>query len=118
RIMPQLAGLGTSLVAKDKRKYAIEFEALDKKESFYEIQLPSAFTVKYIPPNIKEESPWFDFSVEYTYAKNKILVRQKEELKRNTVLVEEYPLFREFLKKTAKRIKQRIVLEQIKDAQK
>ena len=116
RIMPQLASLGTSLVAKDRRKYAIDFDTLDEKEYIYEINLPRGFAVKYIPESIRETSPWFEFSVEYIRGENKIFVRQKEELKRSVISAEDYPGFKDFLERAAKKVKQRIVLEKIKDA--
>jgi hypothetical protein len=118
RIMPQLASLGTSLVAKDKRRYDIDFDALTEKENVYEIELPPGFAVKYMPESIKETSPWLSVSVEYSQGQNKILVKQEEELKSNAVSTLDYPVFKDFLEKTAKELKQRIVLERIKDAKK
>ncbi|MDD4894448.1 MAG: DUF3857 domain-containing protein, partial [Candidatus Omnitrophica bacterium] len=58
RIMPQLTSLDTSLVAKDKRKYPIEFPVLDVKEVSFEVEIPKNLTVKYMPSGISEDSTW------------------------------------------------------------
>ena len=111
RIMPQLTGLDASLVAKDKRKYAIDFDILDSKETILEIELPPNFTIKYIPPSVSEDSPWLRFSVEYNYQDNKLYFSQKIETKKTLILESEYPDFKNFFENLAKKIKQRVVLE-------
>ena len=114
RIMPQLAGLDTSLVAKDKRKYAIDFGILDSKETIFEVEIPRNFAIKYIPESINEDSPWLKFKVEYNRKDNKIIFRQKIEAKKYIVPEEDYPIFKAFFESLAKKLKQRIVLEKIK----
>jgi len=111
RIMPQLVSLDTSLVAKDKRRYPLDFSILDTEETVLEIEIPSQFTIKYMPPNITEESPWLKFIVEYQQKENKIYFRQKTELKKNTISEEDYLDFKVFFENLAKKVKQRIVLE-------
>jgi len=114
RIMPQLGSLDTSLVAKDKRKYAIDFGILDSKETILEIEIPENFAIKYIPDTVTNESPWFKFIAEYKRQGNKIYFRQKAELKKNTISESEYPAFKNSFESLAKQVKQRIVLEKIK----
>jgi hypothetical protein len=109
--MPQLVSLDTSLVAKDKRRYPLDFSILDTEETVLEIEIPSQFTIKYMPPNITEESPWLKFIVEYQQKENKIYFRQKTELKKNTISEEDYLDFKVFFENLAKKVKQRIVLE-------
>jgi len=111
RIMPQLTNLDTALAAKDRRKYPIDFSILDVKETICEIEIPLDFTIKYMPPSITEDSPWFKFIVEYNQKDNKIYFRQKTELKKNIISREDYPDFKVFLEGLARRIKQRIILE-------
>lgn len=111
KITPQLASLDTSLVAKDKRKYAIEFGFLDTKEKIFEIEIPEHFVVKYIPQGINEDSLWLKFMAEYTQEKNKIIFRQRLELKRETVAQAEYQDFKNFFEILAKKTKERVVLE-------
>jgi len=114
RIMPRLAGLDSSLVAKDKRKYPIDFGLLDTTETIFEIEIPLNFTVKYIPESITEDNPWSRYSVEYNYKGNKIFFTQKKELKKNFVTQEEYAAFKNSFERLAKKLKQHIVLERIK----
>lgn len=114
RIIPELASLDTSLVAKDKRKYAIDFDILDTKEMTFEIEIPDNFTIKYIPESISEENSWLKFSVEYNYKDNKIYFKKRMELKKNTIPEEEYADFKDFFEGLAKKVKQKIVLERVK----
>ena len=112
RIMPQLSGLDTSLVAREKRKYALDFRILDSKETIFEIEIPDNFVIKYIPDNVIEDSPWLKFVAEYNrQGKNRIYLRQKMELKKNTVPLSDYPDFKNFFEGLAKKIKQRVVVE-------
>ncbi|OGX15084.1 MAG: hypothetical protein A2166_06625 [Omnitrophica WOR_2 bacterium RBG_13_41_10] len=111
RILPQLASLDASLVAKDKRSYPIDFDILDTKEAIFQIDMPRNFMIKYMPDNIKEDSPWLDFSVEYKKESGKIYFKQKAQLKRAVVLEDEYAAFKNFYEGLAKKIKQRIILE-------
>lgn len=113
RIMPQLATIDTSLVAKDKRKYPIDFGILDMRETIFEIEFPSNFAIKYIPQSLTQDSPWLKFSVEYSRKDNKLYFRQKIELKKTYVSQVEYPDFKNFFEGLAKKIKQRIVFEKL-----
>jgi hypothetical protein len=111
RIMPQLAVLDSSLVAKDKRKYPIDFGDLDIKETIVEIEIPKDFVIKYMPSGITEDSPWFKFTLEYNYQDNKIYFKQKTELKKDIIPEGDYPDFKVFFTGLAQKIKQRIILE-------
>jgi len=111
RIMPQLANLDTSLVAKDKRKYPIDFSILDIKETVFEIEIPQNFIITYMPQSINEDSLWLKFIAEYNRKDSKIYFRQKAELKNNIVSQEEYPAFKKFFNDLAKKIKERVILE-------
>lgn len=111
RILPQLVYLDTSLVAKESRQYPIDFAVLDTKEISYEIEIPPDFSVRYIPEDVKAESPWLKVAVAYSRKGRAIRLTQKMELKRQYVTREEYPAFKEFFEGLAKKIKQRIVLE-------
>jgi hypothetical protein len=114
RIMPQLTSLDTSLVAKDKRKYAIDFVFLDTKETYFEIEIPQNFMLKYMPDSLTRDSPWIKFAVEYSHKDNKIFFEQKIQIKKNIVSESEYPDFKNFFEGLAKSIKQRVVLERVR----
>jgi len=111
RIMPQLSSLDTSFVAKEKRKYPIDFSFLGSKETILEIQIPKDFKLKYLPESIERDSPWTKFIVQYTLADKKIIFKQKTELKKEMVNQEEYLEFKKFIEDLARSIKQRVVLE-------
>jgi len=111
RIMPQMASLNTSLVAKAQRRYPIEFPVLDIKETIFEIEIPGNFVIKYMPASITEESPWLKLMVEYEQKNNKIYFTEKIELKKNIISQEDYPDFKILFEGLAKKIKQRIILE-------
>jgi len=112
RIMPQLATLDTALVAKDKRRYPIEFPVLDIKETLFEIEIPGNFKIRYMPPSVFEDSPWMKFAVEYSQKNSKIYFTQKIELKEETISQVDYPAFKSLSESLAKKIKQRIILEE------
>lgn len=111
RIMPQLAGVDVSLVAKDKRVYPIDLGIPDLKEIDLEIEIPRTFVIKYMPQNVVEDSPWIKFTAEYSYVDNRIIFRQYVEAKKSKISEEEYPEFKIFFESLAKKLKQRIVLE-------
>ena len=113
RIMPQLANLDASLVAKEKRQYPIDFSFLDIKENIFEIAIPENFVIKYMPESVSKDSPWLTYSAEYNYKDNKIHFRQNIELKKKNIPGNEYLDFKYFFEGLAKKIKQRIVIEKV-----
>ncbi|MFH1202380.1 MAG: DUF3857 domain-containing protein, partial [Candidatus Omnitrophota bacterium] len=113
RIMPQLVSLDTGLVAKEERRYPIDLALLDIKETIFEIEIPANFAIKYIPESLNADSQWVNFKVEYSRDANKIISRQKTELKKSLIPREDYAAFKSFSEGLAKKIKQRIILERI-----
>lgn len=111
RIMPQLTGLDTSLVAKAQRRYPVDFNILDCRELVFEIEIPEDLAVKYMPGPVNRENAWMIFNAEYSSGKNKIYFRQKSQLKKEVVSRGDYAEFRDFFVDLAKQVKQRIVLE-------
>ncbi|MCM8789748.1 MAG: DUF3857 domain-containing protein, partial [Candidatus Omnitrophica bacterium] len=111
RIMPQLTKMDVSLVAKDSRKYPIDFGALDERETVLAFEIPKGLRIKYTPETVSEDNSWFKFSAEYLTEGNKLVFRQKVELKKEYILQEEYADFKSFYKTLAKNIKQRVILE-------
>ncbi|MFH0791203.1 MAG: DUF3857 domain-containing protein [Candidatus Omnitrophota bacterium] len=113
RIMPQLASFDTSLVAKDKRRYAIDFTILDSKQTSFKIVIPDDFVVKYLPESVNEECPWLKFSAQYRRQDNQVIFQQDIESRKNIVTEEEYPDFKIFFEGLAKKVKQRIIFEKV-----
>jgi hypothetical protein len=113
RVMPQLASFDVSLVAKEKRKYPIDFSILDVEERILTVEIPPNFIVKYLPQSIVRDSPWFKSVVEYYFKDNKLSFRQRTELKKTEVSEKEYADFKSVLEGLAKKAKERVVLERI-----
>jgi len=111
RIMPQLTGIDTAVVAKEKRRYPIDLGVPDYRETEFEIGIPAGFVIKYIPKNVKEDNPWFLFEAEYSFKGGRLFFREKTIGKKNRVAVEEYPQFKRTSESLAKRLKQRVVFE-------
>jgi len=114
RIMPQLASLDSTIVAKDKRRYPIDFGILDTREVELNMLLPVNFVLKYIPGELIEDSPWLKFVAEYKHQDNRLTFKQRVELKKNRISEDEYADFKNFLESLTKKIKQRVVLEKIR----
>ncbi len=114
RIMPQVGILDTNLVAKDIRRYPIDFGFLDTKELELNLLLPSNFMIKYMPEDIKKDSPWMKFAASYRSEGRKLIFKQKLQVKRNKIPEGEYPAFKAFFENLAKSLKQRAVLERRK----
>ncbi len=111
RILPQLTNLDTSLVARDKRKYPVDFGSPETREADFEIAIPDNFVIKYIPETISEDSPWLRFNVQYSRKGNKLFMIQKIELMQDNIKETDYAKFKEFFESLAKKIKQRAILE-------
>lgn len=111
RIIPQLTGIDSGLVAKDSRRFPIDFNILESKETDFSIQIPDGFNIKYLPESVNEDSPWLKFSAGYKHDADKIYFSQKLELKKPVIPEKEYPEFKKFFEGLAKKIKQRIILE-------
>jgi len=112
RIIPQLASADTSLAAREKRVYDIEFDMLERRESGQEIVLPAGWKVRYLPESFSEDSPWLRVDVDYTVKGGGLFFFQRTEIKRRTVPAAEYGDFREFCRRLARRTKERVVLEE------
>jgi tetratricopeptide (TPR) repeat protein len=114
RILPGMAYADTSLTARGKRIYDIEFDMLDRRESVQEIVLPAGWKIRYLPGSFSEESPWLRVDVEYSLKGNSLVFRQKTEIKRRRISAAEYENFREFSRRLALKTKERVVLEKEK----
>ncbi len=111
KIMPEFAGIDTSAVAQDKRRYPVDFSILDAKENTVTVELSPGFSLKHLPEDIRIENPWFKFMVEYRQKNNKIFFVQSIEAKKRVIPENEYPEFKKALEELARKLKQRIVLE-------
>ncbi len=112
RIMPQLGRLDTSLIAKDKRRYPIDFGATQIRESIFEIALPDGFVIKYIPADVDKKTPWFSFSSGYRLRGSRVIqFRERTQVVKESIPQEDYQSFKSSFGEIAKGIKQRVVIE-------
>jgi hypothetical protein len=114
RIMPQVGSLDTSLVAKDSRRYPIDFGFLDTKTLELNLRLPENFMIKYMPEDINRDSPWMRFEASYRTDGKRLVFKQNIELKKTEVAQKDYPAFKAFYENLAKSLKQRAVFERKK----
>ena len=111
RIMPQLSAVDTSLITKESRRYPVDFGLLNRREFYLEIVLPGDFMIKYMPENVICDTPWFNFSQEYSFKGNKIWLKQVNFDKKNRIGLSEYVEFKKAVEGLARAVKQRVVLE-------
>lgn len=111
RIFPQFASIDTSSVAKDARHYPLELGQPSINDSLLEIALADNLKVKYVPGGLDIRSKWLDYSVSYELKSGRLLVYQKQTLKRRGVLKEEYPEFKGFLEDLAVKLEEHIIAE-------
>lgn len=111
RILPALAGVDTSIVAKDKRRYPLELGHPNIEEAYFEIDFPREFNVKYLPENTDFTSRWMDYSVEYASGENRLEIRQKQMLKLREVSQSDYAEFKQLLEDLAIKLNQHVILE-------
>jgi len=111
RILPPLADVDTSLVAKKARSYPIDLGVPQAKTVELLLVIPSQFKVKYLPEDTAQESPWINASVRYQEKGNTIHFIQETQINKNTVSPQEYPEFKKFLEDFSRQVQQRVVLE-------
>jgi hypothetical protein len=113
RIMDQLTNIDTTPFFKEARRYPIEFPGLDLQEERIEIELPARFAVKYLPPPVEVETPWFYFVSQYEKA-DKHLIRYHfvHKTKEHRVEIKEYRAYKKSIEEIASLVNQHVVLEE------
>jgi len=115
RIVDQLASVDTTPFFKETRRYPIEFSGLDLEEDRIEIELPARFAVKYLPPPVEVQTPWFYFVSKYEMV-NQQLIRHYfvHKIKKDRVEVNEYQAYKKSIEEIASLVNQHVVLEEKK----
>ncbi|MFZ5800292.1 MAG: DUF3857 domain-containing transglutaminase family protein, partial [Candidatus Omnitrophota bacterium] len=67
-----LTPVSTTLVAKDKRNFDIDFNLLNSEEAVTVIALPKNIALKFMPEALKFDTPWSQVNNEYTFKDHKI----------------------------------------------
>lgn len=110
RLVPQLGGFSTSLVSRDKRSYPIDFRTLDEFEVMVKIKLAENLTVKYLPPPIVQETPWFTYLNKYSFSQRVISFEESFIHKRTLVIPEEYEEYKKICEDLARQADKQVVL--------
>ncbi|GAF67414.1 unnamed protein product, partial [marine sediment metagenome] len=76
RLVPQLGGFSTSLVSRDERSYPIDFRTLDEFDVMVKIKLPENLIIKYLPPPVIKNTPWFTYLNKYSFSQGIIFFEE------------------------------------------
>lgn len=114
RLLPQFGGIGISSVVKNERNYPIEYPTLLETISSVDIEFPPNLYLKYLPQNIHIDSEWFEFENIYEKKESAISFSQRYRLKKKIILQDEYKGYKELIEDIARKINQKIILEEKK----
>ncbi|MFC1709600.1 DUF3857 domain-containing protein [Candidatus Omnitrophota bacterium] len=112
RLLPQFGSIGIGSVVKEERSYPIEHPTLLKVDSTTEVELPQNLALKYLPEDIRIDSEWFEFENIYTTKDEVVIFNQSYRLKKKIVLQQEYKEYKALIEDIARKINQRIILEE------
>ncbi|PKL45730.1 MAG: hypothetical protein CVV41_01640 [Candidatus Riflebacteria bacterium HGW-Riflebacteria-1] len=104
--------MGFAEVSLEKRRYNIEYGTSRLRTDQVEIKIPASFTVKYLPPALRVQSPYVEFEVIYDQQGDSINIKRKLAFPRRIVPVADYNSFKQDLEKIAHASKQKIFLEE------
>ncbi|MFB0528213.1 MAG: DUF3857 domain-containing transglutaminase family protein, partial [bacterium] len=113
RLIPKFGSLSASLVSKDKRNFPLDFRALSENVTEIRVELPSHLNVKFLPPPIVKDTPWFSYIYEYAFSKGLISFEERLIDKKTSVSVEEYPEFKEIFEELARETDKQVILEEL-----
>ena len=101
-----------SEVSLEKRRYNIEYSTSRLRTDQVEIKIPASFSVKYLPPALRIQSPYVEFEIIYDQQGTNINIKRKLAFPRRIVPVADYDSFKQDLEKIAHASKQKIFLEE------
>jgi len=111
RLVPQWGGIGTELVAKEKRDYPIRREYATMDVDRYVLEYPEKWEVVFLPEDVIEENEYFNYSRTFRVDGNKILYEHKIETKIRDVTVEDYPKYRKLILELNEKTRNQIILK-------
>jgi len=113
RLVPQLGGFSASLVSRDKRNYPIDLRTLNEFDVAVRIKLPEDFTVKYLPPPVVKDTPWFTYLNKYSFSQGIISFKESLIHKRVLISPEEYVEYKKICEALARQTEKQVVLRRI-----
>ena len=120
RIVPKVSDglVDLEAIGKEKRNFPIDFDSNLVGQSVVTIYLPDNLTVKYMPIDRKLENSWFSFKSSYGFDNKKIAITTEFEIKERFVQQDEYKEFKKQLEQVLFCLRERVILEKIKDISK
>jgi transglutaminase-like putative cysteine protease/tetratricopeptide (TPR) repeat protein len=113
RLLPKFGSLSVSLVSREKRNFPLDFQALNEDETEIRVQLPSHLTVKFLPPSILKDTPWFTYIYNYDFSEGLITFKERLIEKKTSVPVEEYSEFKKVCEELARQTDKQVILEEL-----
>jgi tetratricopeptide (TPR) repeat protein len=111
RILPQLAVLDTSIVAKQLRRFPLDLGMPSIRITQVDITLPPHFKLKNLPGDFKESSRWLELSVEYGMEGNHFYFKQTTQTKKRQIPLSEYSEFKTFMENVSTSIRERVIFQ-------
>ncbi|MDD5574105.1 MAG: DUF3857 domain-containing protein [Candidatus Omnitrophica bacterium] len=112
RIMGQMSGFDTSVVARENRRYPLDTGGLRREEDRLDIELPQHLKVKYLPEPVIADTRWFSLSSLYEMAGDRRLrYTYMVEVKEREVAVENYAEYKALVEHIASQLNQQAILE-------
>ncbi len=100
-------------VSLEKRKYPIQHTTSRQQTDQLAIKLPEGYSVKYLPPALRVQSPYVEFEIIYDQQGDEIDITRKIAFPVRYIPTEDYPTYKADLEKIAHSSKQKIFLEKI-----
>jgi transglutaminase-like putative cysteine protease len=108
--------MGFGEVSLKERKYDIVYTTSRLKDEKISITIPEGYTVKYLPPALRIQSPYVEFEVIYDQQGNEIKITRKLAFPRRIIPAADYQTYKKDLEKIANSSKERIFLEETSNA--
>ena len=99
-------------VSLQKRNYPIQYVTSRQETDQLAIKIPEGYSVKYLPPALRVQSPYVEFEIIYDQQGDEIDITRKLAFPRRYIPVEDYESYKSDLEKIAYSSKQKIFLEQ------
>ncbi|MBP5468265.1 MAG: transglutaminase domain-containing protein, partial [Candidatus Riflebacteria bacterium] len=96
-----------------ERKYPIQHTTSRQQTDQLAIKLPEGYTVKYLPPALRVQSPYVEFEIIYDQQGDEIDITRKIAFPLRYTPVEDYKAYKADLEKIAYSSKQKIFLEKV-----
>ena len=111
RVVPQLTSIDLEIVSKVSRVYPIDFVVPRYEENIFEIIIPDNYQVTSLPESIVSDTLWYRYESIYTQEGKKIILKEKNTLKKESVDSNDYFAYKKSLEELSKKIRQSIILE-------